>query len=240
MSAASSRLAWELEVESGHGALFGAHISSLRDLGELVPLLRARGIETLTLDSEASRELVLAFIEGRAQLPEADTIILVDALASLPSDLRRRANRSREAWLASKRCFVFAESAAGSPETLRELCDLLAVFRDIVDLRPDVGLDDYMWDTRGAASLEHLARHIFATTRGPTLIVNGRVHHKRRPVVCCPECGGALEATTVELRFEHAPDETAVQVVDGWRCLCGAQWPEPRAMRAAHARAFAL
>jgi hypothetical protein len=233
-------LAWALEAQRGRSALFGARISSRQDLSALTRMLSESGIEATTLDTDASRDFVLAIVEDRAQLPAGEGIILIDALASLPMELRHRVNRRREAWLAAERCFIFAETTAGSPETLRELRDFTAVFRDTIDLRPDVGLDDHLWDTESAASLETLAPRIPTTTRGPTLIVGGRVRHKQRPAVHCPDCGGHLEATPISIHFELAPPETAVQEVEGYRCACGAEWPEPRAMRSAHARAFGL
>lgn len=220
--------------------MFGARISSPHDLGALTHILSESGSEAVILDIDASRDLVLGIIEARAQLPTADSIILIDALATLSAELRHRVNLRREAWLAAGRCFIFAETAPGSPETLRELRDLTAVFRDTIDLRPDVGLDDHMWDTEATASLETLAPRIPTTTRGPTLVVGGRVHHKQRPVVRCPDCGGDLQATPISIRFDLAPPETAVQEVEGYRCACGAEWPDPHAMRSAHARAFGL
>jgi hypothetical protein len=237
---AAERLAWALDTQRGRSALFGARISSPEDLGALSRILSESGIEALTLDTDTSREFVLAMIEGRAQLPAADSIILIDALASLSTELRHRVNRRREAWLAASRCFIFAETTPGSPETLPELRDLIAVFRDTIDLRPDVGLDDHLWDTESAASLEVLAPRIPATTRGPIVIAGGRVHHKQRPAVHCPDCGGDLQSTLVSVHFDLAPPETAMQKVEGYRCACGAEWPEPRAMRSAHARAFGL
>lgn len=237
---AAERLAWALETQRGRTAMFGARISSSHDLGALTRMLSESGVEAITLDADTSRDFVLAIIEGRAQLPSADSIILIDALASLSTELRHRVNRHREAWLAAGRCFIFAETTPGSPETLRELQDLTAVFRDTIDLRPDVGLDDHLWDTEAAASLEVLAPRMPTTARGPTLVVAGRVRHKQRPVVHCPDCGGDLQATPISIRFDLAPPETAVQEVEGYQCTCGAQWPEPRAMRSAHARAFGL
>jgi hypothetical protein len=234
------RLAWALNAQQGRGAMFGVRISALRDLEALSPILRDHGVEAVTLDPNATRDFVLAMIEDRAQLPSTDSVILIDALASLPVDLRQRMNRRREAWLAAKRSFIFAETTPGSPETLHELLDLTAVFRDIVDLRPDVGLDDHLWDTGAAASLESLAPRIPTTARGPTLIIGGRVRHKQRPAVQCPDCGGTLQPAHISIHFELAPPETAVQEVDGYRCACGTEWPEPRAMRPAHARAFGL
>lgn len=103
---------------------------------------------------------------------------------------------------------------------------------------PDVGLDDHLWDTGTAAALDVLARHIPATTRGATLIVGGRVRHKQRPIPRCPDCDGALQPATVSVRFDHAPAATAAQQVPGYRCACGSEWPDPSAMRSAHADAF--
>jgi hypothetical protein len=238
---AVERLVWALEAQRGLSAMFGARISSPHDLGVLTRMLSESEIAAVTLDTDASHDLVMAIIEDRAQLPTANSIIiLVDALASLSAELRHRVNQRREAWLAAGLCFVFAETTVGSPETLRELRDLTAVFRDTIDLRPDVGLDDHLWDTEAAASLETLASRVPAMTRGPTVIIGGRVHYKQRPVVHCPDCGGHLEATPISIRFDLAPPETAVQEVEGYRCACGAEWPEPRAMRSAHARAFGL
>jgi hypothetical protein len=237
---AAERLAWALEAQRGRSAMFGARVSSLHDLSPLTRMLSESGIEAITLDTDASREFVLAITESRAQVPVAKAIILIDALASLPVELRRRVNRRREAWLAVNRCFIFAETTPGSPETLRELRDFTAVFRDTIDLRPDVGLDDHLWDTQAAASLETLAPRLPTTTRGPTLIVGGRVHHKQRPAVHCPDCDGDLQATPISIYFDLAPAETAEQTVEGYRCACGTEWPEPRAMRSAHARAFGL
>jgi len=105
--------------------------------------------------------------------------------------------------------------------------------------RSDVASDDHLWDTGAAASLDVLAHRIPATTRGSTLIVGGRVRHKQRPVAQCPDCAGSLEPATVSIRFDHAPAATAVQSVPGHRCTaCGSEWPEPSAMRSAHADAF--
>jgi hypothetical protein len=240
MRAAAERLAWELEAERGQSALFGARIGSEVDLQDLMPMLGERGLTTVALSAEASQSLMLEVMQGQARFPDADAIILTDALALLPPPARARANRSREAWLSTRRCFLFAERTAGSPEALAELRDLVAVFRDVVDLRPDVGHDDHLWDTGAAASLDLLARHIPTTTRGPTLIIGGRVRYKQRPVPRCPDCGGVLESATVSLRFEHAPAATAVQAVPGYRCACGSEWPDPAAMRLAHAQAFGL
>lgn len=240
MRAAVERLAWELDAERGRSALFGARIGSDDDLQELMPTLAGHGVTAVALSAEASQALMLDVMQGRARFPEADAIILTDALALLPPAARARANLSREAWLATRRCFLFAERTAGSPETLGELRDLVAVFRDVVDLRPDVGRDDYLWDTGAAASLKALAQHLPTTTRGPTLIVAGRVRYKQRPMPRCPDCDGLLEAATVSVRFEHAPAATAVQAVAGHRCACGSEWPDPAAMRSAHAQAFGL
>ena len=147
------RLAWELETEQGQSALFAAHYGSSEDLEELVPLLGRRGLTAVTLNVEASHALMLDVAQGHGVFPVADAIVLTDALALLPAPSRARVNLSREVWLSTKRCFLFAERTAGSPETLRELRDFVAVFRDVVDLRPDVGCDDHLWDTGTAGSL---------------------------------------------------------------------------------------
>lgn len=102
----------------------------------------------------------------------------------------------------------------------------------------DVGQDDPLWDTEGAAALNVLAHRVPTTTRGPMIIVGGRVRHQRRVVPRCPDCDGPLESATVSVRFELAADASAVQEVPGFRCGCGAQWPDPFAMRRAHAAAF--
>lgn len=241
MKQVTQSLAWALEAECGRSAMFGAHVSSSRDLDPLLPLLRNRGIDMVTLDPEASRALVMAMIEGRSDFPDADIIFLTDVLATLSSSLRTQTNLSREAWLSAGRCFVFVESAPGSPEGLRELRDLLAVFRDIFDLRPDVGTDDHLWDTGPAAPLEKLGQHIPTMTKGPTLVIGGRVRHKRQPTRSCPDCGGQLQPAKISIQFELAPTESAIQEVGGYRCSsCEAEWPEPRAMRGAHTRAFGL
>lgn len=103
---------------------------------------------------------------------------------------------------------------------------------------PDAGLDDHLWDTGSAAALDVLARRIPVTTRGSTIIAHGRVRHMQRPVPRCPDCDGTLHPAIVSIRFELAPDATAVQRVPGHRCTCGSEWPDPFAMRAAHAAAF--
>jgi hypothetical protein len=102
----------------------------------------------------------------------------------------------------------------------------------------DVGHDDHLWDTGAAASLDVLAPRIPASTRGPTIILGGRVRHKRAPIPRCPDCDGSLEPTTVSVRFELAPEATATRDVPGYRCTCGSEWPDPLAMRVAHAAAF--
>lgn len=106
--------------------------------------------------------------------------------------------------------------------------------------RPDVGLDDHLWDTGAAVSLDVLARRIPVTTRASTIIANGRVRHKQRPIPRCPDCDGVLQAGEVSVRFALAPDATAVQRVPGYHCACGSEWPDPYAMRSAHAAAFGL
>jgi len=239
MTAAFERLVWELEVGRGQGGLFAAHIGSSDELGELERRLAGRGLEVLMLDVEASRALVSSVTEG-GRLPDVDAVLLTDALATQPSEVLHKANCSRESWVRDGHCVVFGERAAGSPEVLRELRDLVAIFRDIVDLRPDVGRDDHLWDTGDSASLKLLARRVPTTTRGSSLIIEGRVHHKHRPALMCPDCGAPLSSAVVEVRFEHAPEASAVQRVRGFRCECGAQWPDPRAMRDAHARAFGV
>jgi hypothetical protein len=111
----------------------------------------------------------------------------------------------------------------------------------LLEPRSDIGLDDHHWDTGAAAALDVLARNIPATTRGSTLVVRGRVHHKQRPVALCPDCGGALQPAIVSVRFTLAPEATATQHVLGHRCIaCESEWPEPSAMRSAHADAFVL
>jgi hypothetical protein len=103
---------------------------------------------------------------------------------------------------------------------------------------PDDGLEDHLWDTGSAAALGVLARRIPVTTRGSTIIADGRVRYKQRPLPRCPDCGGALRSAVVSVRFELAPEPTAVQEVAGYRCACGSEWPDPFVMRAAHAAAF--
>jgi hypothetical protein len=105
---------------------------------------------------------------------------------------------------------------------------------------PDVALDDHLWDTGSAAALDVLARRIPATTRGSTIITGGRVRHKQRPIPRCPNCDGPLVPSSVAVRFELAPEPTAIQHVPGHRCACGSQWPDPYAMRSAHAAAFGM
>jgi len=103
-----------------------------------------------------------------------------------------------------------------------------------------VGPDDHLWDTGSAASLDVLARRIPATTSSSTIIVDGRVRPMQRPTLRCPDCQGTLRPAVVSVRFELAPAATAAQQVPGHRCACGSEWPEPAAMRAAHAAAFEL
>lgn len=105
---------------------------------------------------------------------------------------------------------------------------------------PDVGFDDDLWDTGSAAALDVIARRIPVTTRGSTIIANGRVRHMQRPVPRCPDCDGTLQPALVSIRFELAPDATAVQPIPGHRCTCGSEWPDPFAIRLAHAAAFGL
>lgn len=100
--------------------------------------------------------------------------------------------------------------------------------------------DDHLWDTGSAAALGVLARRIPVTTRGSTIIADGRVRHKQRPIPRCPDCEGALQPAVVSVRFELAPEATAVQHVPGYRCVCGSEWPDLFAMRSAHAAAFGL
>jgi hypothetical protein len=102
----------------------------------------------------------------------------------------------------------------------------------------DVGHDDHLWDTGAAASLGVLAPRIPTTTRGPTIIMGGRVRHKRAPIPRCPDCNGSLEPAIISVRFELAPEAAATREVPGYRCACGSEWPEPSAMRLAHAAAF--
>lgn len=240
MKDAARRLAWEIDAERGESAFFGIRIASDEDLQALEPMLDEQGVSTVTLGVEASQALALGVTRGQVELPEADAIVLLDALASLAPPLRAQVNLSRELWLATRRCFLFAERTLGSPETLGELRDFVSVFRDFVDLRPDVGLDDHLWDTGGTASLDVLARHIPTTTRGSTIIAAGRVRYKQRPVVRCPDCGGELQPASVSVSFELAPEASSVQSVAGYRCACGAEWPDPAAMKVAHAAAFGL
>jgi hypothetical protein len=108
----------------------------------------------------------------------------------------------------------------------------------LLEPQSDVGLDDHLWDTCAAASLDVLARTVPATTSGSTIVVGGRVRYKQRPVPRCPDCDGMLQPTSVSIRFELAPAASAVQSVAGYRCACGSEWPDPFAMRAAHAAAF--
>lgn len=103
----------------------------------------------------------------------------------------------------------------------------------------DVGHDDHLWDTGSAAALDVIANRVPVTTRGSTIIAGGRVRHKQRPIPDCPDCDGPLDPLAISVRFELAADATAVQEVPGYRCAaCGSEWPEPSAMRAAHANAF--
>lgn len=104
----------------------------------------------------------------------------------------------------------------------------------------DIGLDDHLWDTGSAVALNVLAHRIPVTTRGSTIIANGRVRHKQRPIPRCPDCDGVLQAGDVSVRFALAPDATAVQRVPGYHCACGSEWPDPYSMRSAHAAAFGL
>ncbi|MCX4243189.1 SEFIR domain-containing protein [Paraliomyxa miuraensis] len=106
--------------------------------------------------------------------------------------------------------------------------------------KPDVGLDDHLWETGFAGALDVLARRIPVITRGSTIIANGRVRHMHRPIPRCPDCDGPLQPALVQVRFDLAPDATAAQRIPGHRCSCGSQWPDPFAMRLAHATAFGL
>lgn len=108
------------------------------------------------------------------------------------------------------------------------------------ELTPDVGHEDHLWDTGGSASLRMLAPRLPTATRGPTIIVGGRVRHKQRPLPRCPDCDGALQPAIVSIRFELAPEATAAQQVPGHRCACGSHWPDPLAIRSAHAAAFGV
>lgn len=240
---AFERFAWALDVvEPGRAALYAVHVDADESVVELSSQLRARGVDSVTLDRARSHELVLRVLEPGWTPTEssAEALILTDALGPWPVTTRAQINRGRERLLSLGRRIVFAETKSGSPEAIAELRDLRAVLRDTFDLRSDVGEDDDLWDTGPMASLEQMGPRMPTTTRGATLIVRGRVRRKHAKLRRCPACGEVMESAVVELRFEHAPAETRVQRVPGYACACGERWPDPAQVRAAHAQAFGL
>ncbi len=236
----AARLAWEISSTRPDPAFFGAHVLPGLDLREhmrsaITQLLPAEAI--LFLDTDDSRDYLEAVFKDDDPLESSEVIFFEDALA--PSSHRRRIqlNRGRELLRRLGKTLVFAESRAGSPESLDDLRDLLATFRDIVDLRPAASEDDYLWDTGSAFGLSRIAGDV-TTTRGAMIISAGIVHRKSPQAYRCPRCGGELRRTEVTLHFHYAPTESAEQVVPGYVCDCGETWPEPRSVRSAHQAAF--
>ncbi len=236
----AARLAWEISSTRPDPAFFGAHVLPGRDLREhMRPAITQRlPTEDISfLDPDESHDYLEAVFMDDDPLGSSEIVFLEDALAPSSHRGRIRLNRGRELLRSLGKTLVFAESRAGSPEALDDLRDLLATFRDVVDLRPPASEDDYLWDTESAFGLGRIAGGV-TTTRGATIISAGIVHRKRPLEYRCPHCGGELKRAEVTLRFYHAPRESAEQVVPGYFCDCGETWPEPRSVRSAHQTAF--
>ncbi len=235
------RLAWEISSTRPDPAFFGAHVVPELDLREHMRPAMTRLLPTDAvsfLDTDDSRDYLDAVFCGDDPLERSDVLFLEDALA--PSSHRRRTqlNRGRELLHRLGKTLVFAESRAGSPEALDDLRDLLATFRDIVDLRPPTSEDDDLWDTGTAFGLHRVAGDL-TTTRGAMIISAGIVHRKTGPPPYrCPRCGSELKRADTTLRFIHAPAASAEQTVPGYVCGCGEAWPDPRSVRSAHRAAF--
>ncbi len=242
MPTPAARLAWEVSVSRPHPAFFGAHTLPGENIRKLMKLALGPMLdlaEVSFLDAERSLDYLDAIFEARESPTESEVIFLEDALAGSSGELRRRLNRGRELLRRRRKTLVFAESRAGSPELFDDLRDLLATFRDIVDLRPAASKDDHLWDTGGSFGRERIASTLPAVvTRGSMLIREGIVHRKAPPVYRCPVCGGLLRRTETTLRFVHAPAASAVQALPGYVCDCGETWPDPEAVRDAHRAAF--
>lgn len=242
MTGSVERLAWVITASRPDPAFFGAHIAPGMDVKELIqPALSAMPEPAAVsfLDAERSLDYLDAVFENREPPADSEIIFLEDALAGSSAERRMKLNRGRELLRRRRKTVVFAESRAGSPELFDELRDLLATFRDIVDLRPAASEDDHLWDTGGSFGLETIASTLPAVvTRGSMLIKDGIVHRKAPRAYRCPTCGGPLKRTETSLRFVHAPAASAVQTLPGYVCECGETWPDPQAVRGAHRAAF--
>jgi hypothetical protein len=236
------RLAWEISASRPQPAFFGAHIAPGMDVEELMQPALVSSIEPSEvsfLDPNTSAEFLDAIFADRKPPADTSIVFLEDALSGSSSGLRERLNRGRELLRRQRRTFVFAESRAGSPELFDDLRDFLAIFRDIVDLRPAASEDDHLWDTTGAFGRDRIAANLPAViTCGSILVKNGIVHRKAPRRYRCPTCGGDLTRTETVLHFVHAPAETASQTVRGYLCPCGETWPDPEVVRAAYNAAF--
>ncbi len=240
MTDSRARLAWEISASRPHPAFFGAHIVPGLDVRRhMQPVMQVLPKDAVSfLDASGSRDYLDAVFDDGDPLESSEVIFLEDALAQSSDQHRARLNRGRELLRRLGKTLVFAESRAGSPEFLDDLRDLLATFRDIVDLRPPVSEDDHLWHTGSNFGLGRIAGDL-TTTRGAMIIKGGIVHRKGAPQAYrCPVCGGGLKPTEVTLRFVHAPAESALQTTPGYVCECGESWPDPRSVRSAHTAAF--
>ena len=241
MTDARTRLAWEIAASRPSPAFFGAHVVpglDLRSHMQAVMMQRLPEAAVSFLNKGESHDYLDKVFEGGNLLESAEVIFLEDALARSSHRRRARLNHGRELLRRQGKTLVFVETRAGSPEALDDLRDLLATFRDIVDLRPRASENDHLWDMGSALGLGAIASEL-TTTRGATVIKAGIVHRKTgSQIYRCPMCGGVLRPADTTLRFFPAPQQSAEQVVPGYVCGCGETWPDPRFVRGAHTAAF--